>query len=474
MKSLPTTFGIPLLFAPLIFCQFTETAPAFPQSTRTVVVTAAPDTTSAAYQSGAGGTVWGSIDTSASIITGWGVSSNPACYSLCLAQASVPGGCSVTDTRCQCQNTPLLQKWIACLQTTCSPTDLPRAQSMLLFNCPNIPPAWIPATSDSASPPTSALAPTTLPPEPSGTTQASAAFDNSLLSTASPTASSSGLNPGSPSSANGADVKRSYLVYYICFLGRTRRFSGGRHAAVFNSFMCEPAERRETGLLGRRVCHRLALRLRVQVPDSVKNMSIEPGADSSVPTTAAIDTAPSVPRYSFPGPADSAPSCSPDVSATHTSASDFAPLPFHADRLPYEPSTEPFDLAVLCEPVIQRLRGHIGHLGSLRHHTPDEQRTLTWVVAKSFAFMHEMLMDGVRRAEQPQKPQVPLIVLSPASPVPPPQVSHLSFVFPPPRTADLLQVEAPDASWLRCSGGEKRPASEGVDAGMRLAKRRRR
>ncbi|KAI0037741.1 hypothetical protein FA95DRAFT_1568062 [Auriscalpium vulgare] len=153
MRHSPLTFLLlPLLCVRHAVSQFTtDEATAtrtagIVEPTSTVILTPSPPTTTSGY----GATYSFTIDTSASIISGFGAGSDPACYALCLAQAAVPNGCGVTDTNCQCHNSAVTSTWEACLRSTCSSTDYPRAESMLLFTCSNLTPSFFSITSGSA------------------------------------------------------------------------------------------------------------------------------------------------------------------------------------------------------------------------------------------------------------------------------------------------------------------------------------
>ncbi|KAI0319336.1 hypothetical protein OF83DRAFT_1281993 [Amylostereum chailletii] len=163
---LPLPFFLVPLISTFVLSQTTDIAP---DPTRegvasplmgTATFTPSPSPSNS-YAAGYGGTAAFSIDITASVISGWGVGSNPACYALCLAQVGVPNGCSVTDTHCQCFGEQLIQAWIGCLQGMCPPSDFSSAKGMLFFTCPDIPPAWVPAltsntpastTTDAATP----------------------------------------------------------------------------------------------------------------------------------------------------------------------------------------------------------------------------------------------------------------------------------------------------------------------------------
>ncbi|KAI0267307.1 hypothetical protein BC834DRAFT_870723 [Gloeopeniophorella convolvens] len=130
-RPLFALFSLALISAPFVVAQLTDTVQVDSTSTQTVNL-APPITTP---PPGFGGTSSFTFDTAASSFSGFAVGSNPACYSVCLAQAALPAGCSVTDTQCQCQNDAVTSNWRTCLQTTCLASELSAAQSMLLFTC---------------------------------------------------------------------------------------------------------------------------------------------------------------------------------------------------------------------------------------------------------------------------------------------------------------------------------------------------
>jgi uncharacterized membrane protein len=113
----------------------------------------------------------------AAVASAQSIADIPACAQTCLLPALQATGCDLTDFNCSCSNTKFVTDSTACIQKSCSASDIEKAAKATYELCKSagvIIPTQGPAAPTTTAAPTTAAVPTTAAPVTSETSEAPA------------------------------------------------------------------------------------------------------------------------------------------------------------------------------------------------------------------------------------------------------------------------------------------------------------